>query len=90
MPTFERADSGKRSASDREPARPGTEEIEGSTAETEDSAASETRIPNFGVAVMDELSSSIVKGNGIKAPTGMGTGRAVGRKVENQPVGKEV
>jgi hypothetical protein len=39
-----------------------TEKIEGSTAGTGDSAASETRIPNLGVAVMDEISSAIVTG----------------------------
>ena len=47
---------------DRDPVSGRTEEIEGSTGGTGDGAASETRIPNLGVAVMDEVTSAIVTG----------------------------
>jgi len=47
---------------ERDPVSGRTEEIEGSTGGTGDSATSETRIPNLGVAVMDEIMSAIVTG----------------------------
>ena len=49
-------------AAERDPVSGRTEKIEGSTGGTGDSAASETRIPNLGVAGMDEVTSAIVTG----------------------------
>jgi hypothetical protein len=50
------------SATERDPVSGRTKEIEGSTGGTGDSTASETRIPNLGVAGMDEVTSANVTG----------------------------
>lgn len=64
---------------ERDPVSGRTEKIEGSTGGTGDSTASETRIPNLGVAGMDEVTSAIITGNGVTGEGGKARERREGK-----------